>query len=88
MCSSPVDKKALAQVLADHLLGTCKILEVAFDDCGIAEELQNDTDFLVELDDRVSECSQCGWWVETHDTEVVGGHTIICNECSAGDEEE
>lgn len=59
-------------IAADTLLGTCQSLE----------EVVGDTDllapsFLMELDNLVSQCITCGWWVESDEVDVDGE----CDEC-------
>lgn len=63
---------ARAQEVADALLGTAESLEKY-----ATQEEREDRAFLERLDELVTECTQCGWWVETHEIDDDG----VCAEC-------
>ncbi len=71
----------VAQEIADQLIGTAQSLAsvLEFNDL---EVLDNFQPFLLALDEKALECSQCNWWSaadEMHDHE--NGQDYVCQEC-------
>lgn len=70
----------LADEVAADLVGTCQGLYDALGED--REHLQDDIEFCRLLDDRVMECSTCGWWVEANDGDFpLDGNEFVCTEC-------
>ena len=72
------------QLAADKLLGTCNGLQ------NLPNELlafEDSSEFCAALDDRVFECTDCGWWFEqpAHDNPETS--EWVCEECCGGHDE-
>jgi hypothetical protein len=72
---------AKAHAVATTLQGTCMHLEQALEqhEC---EDLENDSAFLLELDNTVFCCETCGWWCEQSEMAERVDDRWICQECT------
>lgn len=67
--------------LADRLLGTPDNLENVVKELFQVSSSKIDPASLQDVDDRVFECSECGWWCGIHDLADDTGYDLICQDC-------
>lgn len=71
--------------LALHLQGTCKDLNAALVELGLCGDSDAmTTDDCMQLDDKVFQCTDCGWWDEVG--EMSANSEGCCRECTGEDE--
>lgn len=65
--------------IIDNLQGTCNTLQSACKEIGI-EECDLTEDDLLEIDNEIFLCDECGWWYEIIEV-IETGITQICSDC-------
>lgn len=78
-----ITEQKKADIIED-LRGTCQTLNVVLEKHE-AEELEDDKQFLEELDNTVFCCECCGWWYEIW--EMSDSHSWECVDCYPEDDE-
>lgn len=68
----------LHETIIDSLQGSCQSLTQVLAD-NDASPLQDDKEFLAELDSRIFCCTQCDWWCETSEQSDDGERCDDCN---------
>lgn len=85
-----MDYTSFAQEIVDHLQGTCDEIMTYIDnrieEDDIDEEWfrKNELQIMDYVDNRIFNCSQCGWWCEAGDWVDQGDDYSgeeICSDC-------
>jgi len=78
----------ILETIVNNLQGTCMTsIEMELDKLDIdANELTPENEEYVY--DRVRECDDCGWWVETGELELTTDHLQVCGQCMSDHEPE
>ena len=69
------------EAIVERLEGQCLIdLEQAMEEEGVIH-LLDDTDTLQQIDERIFQCEQCGWWCSTDELHDDSNEKT-CEDCS------
>ena len=66
-------------LIAEHLLGTCKLADDAIDRFDLLIEAGELEDALVGI--SVEICPHCGWWMESSALVDESGDVVGCDQC-------
>lgn len=75
-----------ADDVAHHLNGTSKMLEQGIADV-LGEEflhLEDNREFLLNIDDKIFNCVSCGWWHENSENAGERQNGFYCFDCDDG----
>ncbi|WP_315921481.1 hypothetical protein [Mesorhizobium sp. SP-1A] len=75
-----------ANDVAHHLSGTTKSLEQGISDV-LGEEflhLEDNREFLLNIDDKIFTCVTCGWWYENSENAGERQNGFYCFDCDDG----
>lgn len=68
--------------IADYLVGTCK----SSGDAEFAFNVDSDYVLAAVIEEEIDTCSECGWWFDKCDLEVIDDE-LVCGDCDDRDHE-